>query len=165
MRNTTSVSLKDGLRDFLLIKLQCSYTMAVTRIFDKQNLTNYHRIDVGLCQEDSVSFQKPDPSTDLSILDKVTTVCIYSLSPREMPQPKATGSISVLRDLKNLKEFSWWGMDASDFDWRGFEDLPLISVKINNYVNFDKLMVMPQSLKHVSFTGEDIQGLRDLQAK
>ncbi len=126
--------------------------MAVIELFDKQNMTNYHRIDVGLRQEDSVIFL--DATTDSSEFDNVTNICIYSLNPREYPQPKATGSISVLKNLENLKEFSWWGVDASDFDWQGFEDLPLISVKINEYVNFDNIMVMPQSLKHVSFTGD-----------
>ena len=133
--------------------------MTVLNFFDKQNMTNYHRIDVGLGEEDSVIFQDSDATTDMSNFENVTTVCIYSLRPREYPQPKAKGSITVLKSLKNLKEFSWWGVDASDFDWQGFEDLPLISVKINEYVNFDKLMVMPQSLQHVSFSGDASKAL------
>ena len=44
-------------------------------------------------------------------------------------------------------------MDASTFDWRHFDELNLLSAKINQYVNIDNPMVLPHNLGHLSFSG------------
>lgn len=127
--------------------------MTVFKIYEKIHMTNYHRLDIGLRAGDSVLFEEPDH--DISIFDTVTTLCLYSLDLKDSrcPQPSANGKISVLKHLKNLNEFSWWGVDASEFDWRGFEDLKLGSAKINDYLNLSNPMILPSSLQHLSFSG------------
>lgn len=85
--------------------LQPFYTMIVN-VFEETNLTSYHRIDVDLRQGDCVIFEKLS-HTDLSIFASVTSVCIYSLYPRDIPQPTSSGCISVLKELPRLSEFSF----------------------------------------------------------
>ncbi len=124
--------------------------MTVVKLLDRRHMTNYHRLDVGLQQDDTLELET---LTDYSPLEAVTTVSVYSLSPRSIPQPKAVGKIEALSGLRNLKEFSWWGVDASNVDWQGFETVQLLSVKINYYINFDNPVTMPTSIKNLSFTG------------